>query len=321
LPAVSATAFLALVAAGASVTSCSRSTPIAGGTRDAAIEWSLPGWEEEPPTDASDVAGEDATADVAPDAAPSPDAKLPSSQAVTALSDRLVLWLDAGQGVEPRAGSLSTWTDQSGRGNHAINPKAGNGGTPGLVMNAINGLPAVQFEADTDRLVVADSTSLHFGLDDVIAAVVMKHKSAQAAYSRIVLSKQQPQSPFIGLGLFVNWDNGFGAGAQLVYTQVAVNYSPPGGTFADDLPRLYLFRRAENQLELRVNGRSVGLNSALRSGSPVDLTNAASLNIGGQGSDFQALRGSIAEIVIVRGSVAGAELVALEEYLMAKYRL
>jgi hypothetical protein len=314
-------AFVVLAAAALPGGGCRRSSPLADGVRDGAVDWELPGGAEEMPADTAGETTETVSeAGAGAEAAPPEDMR-PASQAVSTLGDRLVVWLDAGKSVEPRLGSLSMWTDQSGRGNHAINPTAGSGPTPALELDAINGLPAVQFAADTDRLIIPDSASLHFGLDDVIAAVVLKHQSAVAPYSRIVLSKPQPVEPFDGLGLLVNFEGGFGAGAQIAYRQLAVTYTPPSGTFADNVARLYVFRRAENALELRVNGRSVGLTSALRGALPVDLTNAANLNIGGPGSAFQALRGSIAEIVIVRGSVAGAELAALEEYLVSKYRL
>jgi hypothetical protein len=307
LPAAGPRILLALLAA-LPVAGCRGSAPLAGSARDAAAG---------PP----DAAGEASPTEPGADGAGPEDAGKPGSQGAAFLGGRLVVWLDSGKGVEPASGAIGTWVDQSGSGNHAFNPGAGTGTSPALELDAINGLPAVKFAADTDRLVISDSHSLHVGVEDVIAAVVLKHQSAPAPYSRIVLSKQQPVDPFVGLGLFVNWDNGLGAGAQIVYRGLSVNYTPLSGSYADGVARLYVFRRAEDQLELRVNGRSVGLTSALRAGLAVDLTNTSTLNIGGAGSAFQALRGSIAEIVIARGSVAGAELVALEQYLMDKYGL
>jgi hypothetical protein len=62
----------------------------------------------------------------------------------------LKLWLKADQGVTHAAGQVSQWSDQSGVGNHAVQATAGK--YPLLVTNAVNGLPAIQFDGVDDFL-------------------------------------------------------------------------------------------------------------------------------------------------------------------------
>lgn len=56
------------------------------------------------------------------------------------------LWLDAGQGITANgSGQVSAWADQSGRGRHAT--QGNTGMQPAWITNAVNGLPALRFEA------------------------------------------------------------------------------------------------------------------------------------------------------------------------------
>jgi hypothetical protein len=238
--------------------------------------------------------------------------------APTLLGSRLVVWLDGEKGVISSSGKVIVWADQSGSENDALSPASGGGTAPTRQTDGIGGRPAIQFASDTAYLRIPDSASLHFGTDEIVAAAVLRHTSGLASESRIVVTKQWLDFPYVGMGLFVNYSGGVGAGAQVIYSpQVAASFAPATGTYADDQPRLVVFHRAGEQLELRINGASV----AITGGGGIDLSTSAEVRIGGQGAAFQALRGSIAEIMVVRGAISGGELGELEHYLMEKYQL
>src|SRR6266851_8483994 len=67
----------------------------------------------------------------------------PAAGLVSMPLNELILWLkaDAGHG----AGNISSWVDQSGRGNHAIQTATAN--RPLAVNGAINGHPVARFDA------------------------------------------------------------------------------------------------------------------------------------------------------------------------------
>jgi hypothetical protein len=62
----------------------------------------------------------------------------------------LRLWVKADAGVIGTAGSVSTWQDQSGNGNHLVQPTASN--QPQLVAGQANGLPVLRFDGAGDYL-------------------------------------------------------------------------------------------------------------------------------------------------------------------------
>ncbi len=64
--------------------------------------------------------------------------------------DGLQLWLKADAGVTLDGAAVSTWADQSGNGNDAIQPDAPR--RPLLVPDGLNGLPVLRFDGTDDRL-------------------------------------------------------------------------------------------------------------------------------------------------------------------------
>ncbi|MBX3200776.1 MAG: hypothetical protein KF894_21745 [Labilithrix sp.] len=239
-----------------------------------------------------------------------------------ALGSRLALWLRADRGVVGTAEGLTRWEDQSGSGNDALPAGAGFiAPTP----DGLEGHPSIHFAGTgTGYLTIADSPTLHFGTGDVTSFVVFSHSSGPSATSRIVFTKQAQVSPYAGFGVFANVGGTYGLGTHL--------RSPgPFVTLAGDDPEVYATRtpvllvsRRTNTLALTATART---SSAFDSDAPtfedavVDLTNDAPLRIGGQGTVSQALRGDIAEIVIVRGSMTPTEHESVSAYLGAKYDL
>ena len=85
----------------------------------------------------------------------------------------LQLWLKADAGVTTNSsGLVTTWADQSGLGNDAIQTNAAV--APSLVMNSLNGKPTLRFPGDVTRYMdVADSASMAAIGDNVTMFVVM----------------------------------------------------------------------------------------------------------------------------------------------------
>jgi hypothetical protein len=73
---------------------------------------------------------------------PAPPGSVPASN--------LRLWLRADTGVTLAAGKVSAWADQSGSGTNAVQSMSAN--QPTVVANAVNGLPAVEFDGLNDYL-------------------------------------------------------------------------------------------------------------------------------------------------------------------------
>jgi hypothetical protein len=61
----------------------------------------------------------------------------------------LVLWLDAGKGIEQSGGFVSKWKDQSVNGNDAV--QLSSSPKPTYVTNALNGYPVVSFTGGTEQ--------------------------------------------------------------------------------------------------------------------------------------------------------------------------
>jgi autotransporter-associated beta strand protein len=77
----------------------------------------------------------------------------------------LEAWYDAGVGVTPSSGTVTGWADQSGNGRDLISDV----GTPTFVANEVNGLPAVDFNADSESLKMANPANEYFSKETWLA--------------------------------------------------------------------------------------------------------------------------------------------------------
>lgn len=231
----------------------------------------------------------------------------------------LVLWLDAGEGVERDAlGGVSRWTDRSGQGNHARQDV--------VAMRPVVGMdrdrPVLIFRPGGVLLRVTDNDQLRWGTDDfsvfIVASTVNQYWSPP-----LFMHKQEAFSPWVGWLLTgPNMDAAEqGPGrlcAQLRYLDVRLCSAESG----HDDGALVLFgvqRTGGTRLALRVNGRA----SAEDEVPLLDVSAAGQdLFIGGHGSQptFQ-LQGVIAEVVAVRGPMGDGDRETLERHLLRKYRL
>jgi len=228
----------------------------------------------------------------------------------------LVLWLE-GSAVSPPSGSrVSLWPDLSPAGNDAVQTVPTY--QPTFETAAIAGLPAMRFDGNLTFFTIADSPSLRWGTGDYTLVVVGQFASAgvpdQFFYQKVTAS-----APWYGPSLFVNSDKpslDTRATSQLEeFTLVTSGHDGLG-----DAPHLFGGRRFGSSLEVRIDGASDGVTTV----PPIDISAAGSYATMGQNGyspqpGFQALDGTIAEVVAVGGPIASADLQSLECHLLAKY--
>jgi len=242
----------------------------------------------------------------------------------------LVLWLSAGNGVVANNNHVVTWSDQSGNSNNAAQSTTAR--QPTLVAGVINGRPVVRFDGSMTGLQVTDSSSLQWGTDDFTVEVVASFTNSTTVgngYALLVAKPNTTASPYYpGAGLWANYVvSGVNQPVFGVQLQGGTGYSvasPVGTALNDGNPRLYGGRRTGGtNLEARINGAQVG---ATVNPTAVDVSEVGyPLFIGAQitstNTVVEALKGDVAEIVAVRGSLTTSELLELESYLRMKYGL
>jgi len=95
------------------------------------------------------------------------------------------LWLHAGAGVETNSsGLVSRWSDQSGNGHDAT--QANSGAQPAWVADAVNGLPAVRFEATGTKDSMATGWSVATSNAYTVFVAGTFRKAAGYSWRRIV---------------------------------------------------------------------------------------------------------------------------------------
>lgn len=240
----------------------------------------------------------------------------------------VVLWLDAGQGVELKDGGaqkVSVWRDRSPFGNDAA--QVDDESKPNWVRNQLNALPAVAFDGLATRLDVADSASLAFSAAPFTMAVVgawtnstLVVSGEEVGYAHIIC-KVGAFAPFSGPCMMANFPSFTAESESRLAMQIdsVTNAISSMSGLNDGRPRLYVAQRATpSELRLRINGVLVGRTTVADWRDATSGGNA--LYIGGQYPPY-ALEGKLAEIVIIRGALDDTALNGLEEHLIEKYGL
>jgi len=222
----------------------------------------------------------------------------------------LVLWLeanvqaysDAGTTLATNGQTVQQWNDQSGN-SHNVS-QATSGSRPTFVTNAINGLPALDFDqgGTSDFMAVANTADLNMNLDSSVF-VVLKVNSLPGgqnglaqkgnAYFYYITSsgKQEIDRPFTSNGAQATTDLGL-----TVYHVVACIISGTGVTYY-------------------VNSTADGT-TTVSTGS----TNVNDFTIGAFGSNG-TLSGRIAEMMVYKTAVNSTDRGTINTYLGAKYGL
>jgi hypothetical protein len=242
----------------------------------------------------------------------------------TDLGARLVLWLDAGQGVSVDDGTpMDMWADQSGSGNHALQSVAER--RPVFSTSGTNGLPTVKFDGASTFFELADVASLRWGTGDFTLLVVARGAPSTVT-NAMIYQKSAASDPFAGPALYVN-GNKPAASTKSAIQLDGTTYALSTDGIADTTARLLGGRRYSNsasaRLELRLNG-SVETRLANVPAIDIDAVGRSAI-IGHNGylpnAGFQAYEGELSEICAVKGTLTDSELRALEGYLLDKYEL
>ncbi|AKU93608.1 hypothetical protein AKJ09_00272 [Labilithrix luteola] len=232
---------------------------------------------------------------------------------------KLRVWLDAGKGAFTAGDGVSiiSWNDQSG--NAANGHVAGTGGgTIQLGKDQVNGLPAIVF--DNDAWVLGDK-SPDFGVNEDFYIAVVAAYSTLGPNDRFFFSRWSSMSR--GYALYAGRQDNPAVGATLDASGIVM--SSTTANTADGAFRVYALRRTAGsngsaKLEIRVNGAST---SAEMPYAPIPTDRPLAFGGAQEPNSVYSrfLVGSIAEIVVVQGTVSDTEAVDVETSLATKYAL
>lgn len=204
--------------------------------------------------------------------------------------DSLNLWLRGDTGIVESAGQISEWNDLSD--SLLVLSQTDVDDQPTLIQEGLNGYSVVDFDEDRDifRDVVDIDKSNYY-----IATVYNFHESAGRP-TRLITGLQSQSNwilgPYIGHRVF-NGRNFLGNGPSIVQNRFVIN-----SAYADG-----------DSLSHYVN------NSLQEKGELGEIP--GSLSIGSTTSDF--MNGSVAEIIMVNGSIDENKRDSIDQYLMDKY--
>jgi hypothetical protein len=231
----------------------------------------------------------------------------------------LALWLDASVDVVVD-GSLRVmrWHDQSGHDNHAF--QNFDYQRPLLNRSQAERRPRVEFGVAGQVgvfLRINDAPNLQWGSGDFTVAIVGSTTNSEAEPGAF-LRKQVLFTPIVGLLITANVDGAGSLSAQVRYPFDRIRTNR--GLFNTGQTFLYTVRRQNvTMLELRADGDTTW------GGVPdIDLsTPGRDVFVGAHGDELSTLqlRGSIAELIAVRGGMTPVEIQELESYLVSKHKL
>lgn len=261
--------------------------------------------------------------------------------------ERLTLWLEAtSENCSPGTDSSAViqWRDGSNNGNHAESQDAAR--RPIFTEDILNHHGVVSFEAtvkagvpdEPSSLVVADDASLALGREDFVALAVARWSNGTALHSNgsiahywgsgSLVTRRLAAFPRRGIDLLANYPPS-AVEADEASSRFAVELDTKGAcavSFSDGLNdnvfRLYVGRRAGEEIGLRINGVVEG-RSHIAKDFHLDegYVLGASENLVVGGVTARPFVGDIAELVLIRGKTSDAQLAALEAHLMTKYAL
>jgi hypothetical protein len=214
----------------------------------------------------------------------------------------LVLWLDAQQLSLAEGAALTTWTDASGAGHHAVQSNAAQ--RPTWRGSAVNGRPAIRFDGIDDHL-------------DIGATLV------PGAAARTVLFVARTN--VVGNKSVIDLGHGGTPGSAFMITpEYAVRVGGgnrvfrPGASSAPELGVILQGGGTTADLSAWVNGQPLTVAS----------TGARAINTAGDGTvggysaaptGFHCFDGDIAEILVYNRALSASERLSVAQYLAGKY--
>jgi fibronectin type 3 domain-containing protein len=206
--------------------------------------------------------------------------------------------------------AVSNWTDISGNSDNATQPTASQ--RPTYVANAINGLPAVHFNAGfSNALAFARPIQDDFTIFCVFRST--QGFGTGGLYYQgagLVNGEVSGSTTDFGTCLFTNGQICAGTGNP----DVAVN-STPG--FNNGQPHVMTFKRTESsgEVDLYVDGSFIGSTT----GNMSSLTAPNQLVLGAQQTMINFLTGDIAEVKIYNSALADSDRITQESTLIHKW--
>jgi hypothetical protein len=232
---------------------------------------------------------------------------IPANSQVTIVPE-LALWLKADAGITADAsGFVSQWADQSGNGNHAGQSEPAL--QPVRVDAALNGKPVVQFDGAGGFLEIPPSPSLTVDRDFTVYAVSVFDDFAR--YNGIFAKTAANQPAPFDFYLNIN------SGRPAVFRGNGSGNSSIQGTAAPTngqgcvLSAVVSGTNGVTYLNGAFNGSATMTAGIGDAGLPARLGTRDDL--------VTRLKGSLAEVIFIRGAISSAERNAIDSYLGAKY--
>jgi hypothetical protein len=246
----------------------------------------------------------------------------PGQQNTVATPDALgglVVWLKADSAAFSQGQAVNTWLDSSGKGNHATQPTLSQ--RPTFSTNAINGLPALNFNRSSSQQLFLPTASFN-GMSDLSNFTFL----AVARWSGGVLS-----------GLFGGYrgSNTSGPTANIGSTVFEISTTAGGLRLRLPSPIDSTVAGAVTQNQWHLLGASMDQPAAkasmFRNGSVIAeatgntgtslLANFERFPIGSSFDNARTFGGQMAEVLMYNRSLSALERASVERYFAAKYNL
>jgi hypothetical protein len=230
----------------------------------------------------------------------------------TGIYPSMALWLKADAGVTADVnGLVNEWDDQSGNGNNLLQ-SFGPPYEPQTVANAINGLPAIHFNATNETYMSANSSPTLAITGDMAILAVVNFSTLTGNTNGMIVSKTTQSLPapydyYVRSGTVQLYRGNGSVNGLVNSTRV-----PSTGT-----PHLLAAVMQGNTVNHRLDGNPNG--SGILSTSIGD--NGDALYIGTRSDGFDRLNGDLAELIVVGSGISTNDLASLENYLGSKYKL
>ena len=213
------------------------------------------------------------------------------------------LWLDAGQGITANgSGFVSEWADQSGKGRHATQTNTGM--QPNWISNAVNGLPALRFEATGTKDGMVTGWSATNTPYTYFVAGAFRTNSGGFTWRRILQGSS-------------GYNCGFAIQEQGKFFLFTAN---PGGYTTISTPDL----RPCPGVPFVLGMRGDGTNTSARVNGFIFNTVAVHLGpnilgIGASGQSGDGWAGDVMEVIAYDRALSASEQQQVERYLALKY--
>lgn len=227
------------------------------------------------------------------------------------------LWLDAGVGVTTVDGNVSSWADQSGNGNHAVQSTVSD--RPTYITSAQGSRPTLRFDGLSDFLNITNLANIPSGSQGRTAFVVAKRSNNS---NRHILFAFLPETATNGSSWVMN------LGINAPYTEYYMSYwgyrSIVNGATSDTNSNIF---------SAILNGSLASNTTSYKNGTVLanPIVNEGTVDtvptygyVGAQiytSALYGSFNGDISEIIIYDRALTNNERMVVEEYLSVKYSI